>query len=180
MTDLLQQLNITKQELTNKLIDTLIDEYVHGDYDHLYNELDRGLKKYFKETIDSKLETIFKEQVEPLIHVKIDNLILQQTNEWGESKGKEYTLVEYLVDKSEHWLNEHVDYKGNGKREGSWGWRKDQTRLANMINEHLAYQIESALEKTIKNLKTTLNKSLEETLKIKLNNIISEFDIVIK
>ena len=165
----LKSLGFTEKELQERVIERLVDELTNGkdfDADWLTKQANERIQEAIKTSINALAETY----ILPNVQAYIDTLVLTETNGWGEKK-KEYTFIEYLTKKANDYISEKVDFDGKPKDAGSYGWSGKQTRIAHMIHNHLHYNIDSAVKDAIKNANSVLVKGIEDTVKIKLNEI---------
>ena len=165
----LESLGFTKEELQERVIDRLCDEFLH-DKDFDAGWLAGQVKDKVKEAIQDSVNALAETHILPNVRAYIETLVLTETNGWGEKK-KEYTFIEYLTKKANDYISEKVDFDGKPKDAGSYGWSGKQTRIAHMIHNHLHYNIDSAVKDAIKNANSVLVKGIEDTVKIKLNEI---------
>lgn len=175
----LEQLGISADSLRDEVIeraaDRLVESYVSDD------EVRAAIEKIVTTAIDQTTERIAAEEAGPLIEEKIEGVVLQRTNEWGEPKGEPLTFVGYLVQRAEAYLTEPVDYKGKPKAEsGAYGWKPTQTRIAWMIDEHLQYSIKTAMEEALKTADSAIAGGIAETVKIKLREVSAALKVEVK
>jgi hypothetical protein len=181
----LQTLGITKEDLTERLVERMADqlmrEQVH-DYggspeyceDDAPTPFAEDIHKLLVARIDDKVEEIATTRVLPRIDEMIDNLTLQATNEWGEKKGETKTFTEYLVHMAEEYLQQPVDYEGTPcSRYG----RNEQTRLVHLVNERLRRQVETAMENAVTIVKKSLSDAITETCKLQLAKITERLSV---
>jgi hypothetical protein len=111
----------------------------------------------------------------------IDNLVLQKTNSWGEKVGKSVTFVEYLIEQAHGYMTEKVDSSGKTKEEsGGYSFSGTQTRVAHMIHRHLHFNIETAMKEALATANGSIIKGLEETVKLKLAEILAVLKVTVK
>lgn len=183
----LESLGITNEEIIDRVVDKLVDNF-SGHYTHyededgshahpLAKEFDRIVQLRIKEAVDAKADDVFV----PTVEAFIENVVLQATNEWGEPKGDPLTFTELLVKKAEEYLLEKVNYDGKTKAQaGGYSWKGDQTRIANMIDRHLHFSIETAMKEALKDVNSNIAEGLEKTVKIKLEEWSKKIKLVVK
>lgn len=184
----LEALGIGRDEIVEKIIDRCVDSILANDYEdedgHKYcakSEVERRITELCRKRVDEKVQQIADAHILPFVSERIENLTLQQTNSWGEKAGAPVTFIEYLVKRADNYLTEQVDYNGKGKSEGdSYSWRGTQSRITYMIHHHLHYSIQSAMKDAVSAVNAALSKGLQETVKLKIDEIVSSLKIITK
>ncbi len=180
-------LGITKEDLAVRVVDRIAEQMLS----HLYSDPDgdetdeptefrRVIEKRVTARIDEAVDQIAAKNVLPNIAEYIENLCLQQTNKWGEAKGKKLTFIEYLIERAEAYLTEKVSYDGKAKGEDHFSWTGTQTRVTYLVNKHLQYSIETAMKAALKDANSAIVEGLEETIKIKLNEVRKKLKVTVK
>ena len=176
----LESIGLDPEELQERVIERIADQALTsigidewGDEHDRPSSLSAKLDKRVKEHIDNAINRLAEEHVLPNVSTYIENLTIQETNKWGESKGKELTFIEYLVERAEAYLREQVDHSGKGKGEsGSYSWHGCQTRITHLVHEHLQYSISSAMKDALKVANGAIAKGISETVEIQLAKIV--------
>ena len=157
-------LGFTTSELREQIVNRAAERLVEGvtvDTSPLLTKL-----------VNQKIQQAMDEAMRPLVEDGIESLVMQETNQWGEARGKSVTFREYIVQRCEAYLREKVNYEGKAKSEsGGFSWTGTQTRLTHMVHKHLHYQIESAIKEAIKVANSQLGAALEDTVRLKLDEI---------
>jgi len=182
MSDLLQQIGLTQQEIQERVIDRIVvsmteahgcdeDGNETGPFDSKFKrELDKRVELKINETI-SKL---FEAHVAPNIESLISTFTLQQTNSWGEKTGNPVTFTEYLVQRADAYVREEVDSSGQSRKESSSSyWSKSTTRIAFMIDKYLQYNIQNAMKEAMQTANSSIAKGIEEAVKMKLAELLN-------
>ena len=73
-------------------------------------------------------------------------MVLQETNEWGERKGKGKTLTEYIVAQAKVYLSTNVDI--NGKTIQSRYSSKEQSRFEYLIGLSVRREMQKILKRS--------------------------------
>jgi hypothetical protein len=174
----LESIGLTQDELQERLIDALCDRllttvYFDDDGDETLqgSRLKKQLQSQVEKKIDAAINAIAEKHILPNVATYLENLVLQQTNEWGEKKREPVTFIEYLVQRAEHYLNETVSHDGKGKAEGGYQWSGAQTRVAYLVHHHLQYSIETAMKQAVKDANSVIVGGLAETVKMKLKEV---------
>ena len=149
-----------------------------SEAERLFNE---RLDKKIKARIDEAIEQIAARNVLPHIGEYIEAYCLQETNEWGEAKGKKLTFTEYLVQRAHAYLEEPVNHDGKPKdKKDSYGFRPHSTRVVFLIEKHLHYEIERAMKDALANSLGSVGKALVETTRAALKNAADRLRVDVK
>lgn len=177
-------LGLDPKEIEVKVIERIADRILEGySFDDEGEEFTRDssfkrkLDQRVAEIIDAKIKALADEHIAPNISTLIDGLTLQKTNQWGERIGAKVTFIEYLTQRAEAYLTEEVDYNGKTRKEDSFSWSKFGTRLAFMVDQHLAFQIKSAMETAYQNANATIVGGLKKAMEVSLENIKSSLKV---
>lgn len=174
-----EELGFSQSELQERVIDQIVERLLYKwiEYDpedggysgqsEFYRKLDDEIKK----RIDGVVTQIGEAHVLPVITEKIESLVLQKTNEWGEKKGEAVTFVEYLIHLSEKFMTEPVNHCGKTKKQDSYNWRKEGTRIEYAIDKHLQYAMEKAMKQILGDANNILTEGLAKAARIELENI---------
>lgn len=168
----LEELGITRDEILDRLIGRLQDDLIER------YEIQDEIKKRINEVV----QEIGEKHIVPIVREKVEGLVLQKTNAWGEGKGNPaMTFIEYLTDRAEKYLSEKVDFEGKSKDQSrGYSWNGAQSRVTHIVHQHLHYSIESAMKAAVKSVNTVLAEGLEETCRIKLAEITDSIRVQIK
>lgn len=183
-----ESLGLTKGEIldrvVNRIADSLMEAWVadeDGEETAVKSQFARVMERKVMERVSVAVDEIAGRHVLPNVAAYVENLCLQETNRWGEKTGKSVTFVEYLVDRAEKYLREEVNYEGKSKDEkDSYSWTKATTRIAYMVNKHLQYSIQSAMEKALKSANSAIVGGIEEAVKIKLGEVASALKVKVE
>jgi len=135
-----------------------------------------GVRKKYVDLLEQGLKTIADTSIAPKIGSILDSVQFEETNSWGEPKGKKQTLREFIEAKITKWLGETVDYQGRVKESGCYAGAS-QTRLAYMVSSHLEREIKEAVTNALKNFNQQLAASLHETVKMKLGEALNNLKV---
>lgn len=184
----LSELGLTKEELQERVVNRIaelllqeesLDEY--GNPSIGSSSFGREIQKLVKDQLTASITALAEKHILPNVSQFVENLTLQETNKWGEKTGKSMTFVEYLTARAEAYLREEVNYEGKSKEEArdAYSWSKSQTRVAHLVNRHLHYTIEQAMKNAVKTANDVIAIGLEETVKIKLQEIAKSLKVSI-
>ncbi len=175
----LEALGFTKDEIAERIIDRAVQQLLHAeDYDedgHSYgvpSSFASAIDKVIRDKLDEAVIKAGDEVIAPKIASLIDDHVMVRTNEWGEKKGEPVSFTEYLVQRAEAYMAEEVNYDGKAKGQSdSYSFRKFGTRVAYMIDKHLAFHIEQAMAAAVQNAHSTIASSLNDAVKIAISNL---------
>lgn len=183
----LEALGLDQEKLAEKLVDRLAKnmlESIHYDADGDEWFGTSPFAKKLNDMITARLNAIVLElgdkHVLPRVEAMVEGLVLQQTNQWGEKVGKPVTFIEYLTQRAEAYMQEMVDYQGKPKGTDSFSWSGRSTRVAYMIDKHLHYSIERAMQGALADVNNSVAKGLEEATKIAINEVTSKLKVTVK
>ncbi len=185
---MLQALGMSREEIQDRAIKHIADSLVEAVcYDEDEHECRKSssfkvkLQDTVKKRIDTAVAEIAEKHVLPNATTYIENLCLQETNEWGEKKGAPLTFKEYLIARAENYLREQVDYEGKDKAQaGGYSWRGTQTRITHLVEKHLHYSIKTAIEEAMKNGLGTVARAIHETCRLKINEVAAGMTVEVK
>lgn len=168
-----ESLGISKEDLTEKLLDRLVEEFTtevtwdeDGEQSRRSNTMAKKITTQIKEHIDATIRRLGDEHVLPRVTEIVEGLVIQQTNTWGEKTGTPVTFIEYLVSRADAYMREDVDINGKSKDEsGGYSWSKSTTRITHMVNSHLKYSIDTAMRQALGNANKGIVGGLEAAVK---------------
>lgn len=182
-----EALGISKEELTEKLLDRLAEDFAteivwdeDGDPVRQRSSMARKLRDQIATQIDASVKALGEQHVIPRVSEMIEGLVLQKTNEWGERAGNPVTFIEYLTQRAEAFLSEPVDFRGEPKTSSnSYDWRKATTRIAFMIDRHLHISIETAMKRALADANASIAAGLNEAVKVSLANATAKLKVAV-
>lgn len=182
----LAALGFTKEELQERVIDQIVQSILCGKW---YGEdgeegiqgsrFKQELDKRIVAKIDATINALAEKHVLPNVARYIEDLTIQQTNQWGERKGAPVTFVEYLVQRAQAYMQEEVNSSGKTRAEDSYGWGAKQTRITYMIHQHLHHSIETAMKDSLTVAVGEIARGIHETTRIKLNEIAAGMKVAV-
>src|SRR5665648_119368 len=111
----IEELGITKEDLTERVIDKIAGDFLDDDgYSTL---IERSINKRVQEAIDSAVKTVGEKVIDPNVAAMVEELTLQKTNDYGEKRGEPVTFIEYLTEMAQKYMVEKVDYQGRTRDE---------------------------------------------------------------
>ncbi len=180
--DLAKAMGCTEQEIAEKMLGQAVEQILGVDCDGDFDgkSFHTQMQNRIQDTLDAQVAKIGEEKILPQIIGMTENLILQETNRWGEKKGQPVTFTEYMVQQVDHWIREEVNHAGKTKAEDSYGWRKNTTRIAYMIHEHLQYNISTAVKKALGDLNASVAGGLQKAVMIQIEQTLGQLKIQTK
>lgn len=173
----LTDLGISPEDLREQIIERAAEKLAEQAYEY---DWQRPARELVQNTVKAEVAKIAAETVEPLIAGKIEEIILQRTNDWGEAKGEKVSFRQYLVHRAEAYIVEKVNYDGKDKAESNgYGWSGTQTRITHLINKHLHHEIEKAMKEALSTATNTIAKGIHETARLKLNEIAASMKVAV-
>lgn len=173
-----QALGFTQEELQERVVQRIADSLLnseHGDDEgrgyRTDSEFKKKLDEKIREGIDAAVVRVADAHVLPNVIALVEGAVLQETNKWGEKRGEPKTFIEYLTERADAYIREPVDYQGKPKSGDSYNWRANGTRIAYMIDQHLQYQISTAMEGAVKSANESIKGGILEAVKIALGQI---------
>ena len=185
----LESLGISKEAIEQKLVEHLAEQLlteIQYDYDNdneyrARSQLAKKLDALVKQHIDKTINALAEKHILPNVSSYIENLTLQTTNQWGEKKGTPVTFIEYLTQRAEDYMQEKVNFEGKSKAEsGGYSWSGTQTRITHLVHQHLHYSIENAMKDALKVATSSIAVGLQETVKVKLNEVSQKLKVEVK
>jgi hypothetical protein len=174
----LKDLGLSNEKLTELVVERIVEELHSGEGD-LVSTIESGVREKAQKAVLAKIEEISRTQVEPRVGELIETLVLRPTNKYGEpiKNAPTPTFREYLIQRTEEYITEKVDYQGRPRGSDSYGWSGTQTRLTHLIHQHLHYEIEQAMKQVIGDANKILAAGLQETVKVKLAEIMAALKV---
>lgn len=183
----LEELGLTPEILQERVVEMVTASLTTSiECDEDGNEIEsrspfiRAMQSQVKALVDAKVQAIAERDLLPRIDSFIENIVLQQTNQWGEKNGKSVTFIEYLVQRADAYLKEPTDWHGRAKGEPGtdYNWSAKTTRLVALIERNLAHSIQAALETALKNINASVAGGLEQAIKIQLDQVVKNIKVV--
>lgn len=188
----IEELGITKEELTNRLVDKLADELLttrfsednDGEDGPRPSPFAEKLRELIKDRINAKVAEIAERRVLPLLNQRIDDLVMQETNQWGEKKGSAIPFVEYVALRAEAYLNEEVDTNGRTcaecRHQGTGFYGRGNKRISYLVNDHLHREIDCAMKESVKLAQAGLTDALVLCARHKLAEIADKLKVEVR
>lgn len=166
-------LNLDPEKLQEQIVEAAVERLLRGD-EYFEAEIERRVSKQIATALDEIVAQKFDLVVLPMLTERVDSLVLQKTNEWGEKRGEAVTFVEYLTQRALEYMTENVDRDGKPTRDR---YGTVQTRIAHMVDRHLHFHIEDTMKKALGEANTKIAQGIYETCRIKLNEILSTLKV---
>lgn len=176
-------LGITRDELRDRIIDGAISRISEGIWNGADVEtlVTNAVEKIVRDEVEKAANETVATTFEEFVRGAIENVVLQETNKWGEKRGEPVSLREYLVGRAEAWMTETVNYEGKTKSEDRFGsWHGATTRLGYAIDSYLQYHISSAMKTALADLNSKVSVALTETVKLQLSEVLGKIRTEVK
>lgn len=184
------ELGFTEEEIRERVIDRCVDRVLQGvAYDEDGEPYDTASSIYRKVKeeafgrIDDAVDEIASKQFAPALTEKIETLVLQKTNEWGEKKGEPVSFIEYLTERAEQYFREDVDSQGlthaECRRKGR-SFNKVGVRAAVLVDRHMSAAISVAMENAMRTANESLADGLAKAAKESLHEITRKLKVSVK
>lgn len=138
---------VVKEEIINNIANRFSD--------NLNNEILKTAERKVSEQINKSIDKKVNEITEELLTRKFDLL-----DNYGDVVEKQTSVIDILKSRLDNFLDEKVDKDGN-----SHTYSANQTRLNYIINKNIDYTMQRKIEDAAKQVKTGLEKYMDETLK---------------
>lgn len=163
----IESLGLTKEEIQERVIEQCCDSILRGGRD--LDGMQEGLRLEVESRIEEAITGLGEQHIMPGITKYLEEMRFSETNRYGEKKeGTDKTLLEYLTERADAFITEPVSSQGKTKKEDSYNWSANQTRIAHMIHQHLQYSISTAVKKALADFNNEVAKGLADTVKIQL------------
>ena len=86
------QLNFNEEELREQIIEAAANKIVYGDHDY-ESGIKQRIRNMMAEALNEAVAKQFEEVVAPLLSERVEGLIIQETNRWGEKTGQPLTFT---------------------------------------------------------------------------------------
>lgn len=187
----LESLGITKEELTERVVNAIADDllYARSEEDEGgerqwfgSSALKAELDKILKQRIDDAVRNTAEKYVFPRVDEIINALVLQETTKWGEKKGDPLSFTEYMVARAEAYLADDVDSYGRSKQEckeanSSW-YGSTGKRINRLVDEKFKAALAQVVEPSVKVVNQKLAEHLNAAVQTSLREILGAFKIV--
>lgn len=183
----LESIGLSQDALAERVVEKLVEGLTTSlNYDEDGGEFRgaspfaRKLNDMVKARVDVIVNDIGEKHILPRVTEMVENMVLQETNKWGEKVGQPVTFIEYMTQRADAWLREEVDFQGKVKGRDSFSWRKFGTRVQYMIDEHLQYTVHKAMENAVKDANQSIVGGLKQAVSIALDEVAAKLKVEVK
>jgi hypothetical protein len=186
-----EDLGLSKQELIAMVVDRackdLLNQHVtetdeEGE-EYAYDTsspLATELKEAIKERLDAAINKIGDEYMSKRIEEHLREMLMQETNKWGEPRSEPMTVREYFEKRAEQYLLEKVDYDGKTDRGGYGSFRPMGNRITYAVHQHFQYHIENTVKEMLKNANGILVGGIQKAVEAKLDEVSKALKVEVK
>lgn len=179
--EICKMIGLSKKELQNEVLERLVNRILDHDFGYEDHEaISYKFREVIKKQVDASVQTIATEVLGPSVNAYIDTIVLQETTSWGEKKGEPFSFKEYLVNRSENYLQEPVDTSGRAKGDRDYSSYGNTPRILFMIGKYLSASIESAMKDSLKTVNEALSKGLESEIKKHIKQLQDQIKVSVK
>jgi hypothetical protein len=185
----LEQLGITKDELADRVVDSIANRLLYREVANEDGNMVSGLESAFSHQLEERLlkaigeavNALAEKHVVPALVDRVEELDFQPQSRYGEPKGEPITYKEYLAGRADTWLTQTVDHDGNEK--GDYHFRdqsKKTTRAAFLVNQYFSRTVEKALKEAVGAANEKIAEGLEKAVAMKIREIAAGLKVDIK
>lgn len=153
----LEALGLSQTELQERVVASMCDALLTEK--HYSNDGEYRIASTIRKQFDAQMLTLVNEQINaylathmaPGVKERIEYFVIQNTNQYGEKKGDPTTLTEYIIAKTNSYLEEKVDKNGKTSADG-YSYDNNgpkTTRLAwlfrSMVDDEIKQAVQAAL-----------------------------------
>lgn len=188
----LESIGLTQEELQNRVVSAIVGRLLttsafdwEEDCEYPTNsQFSRKLTEGIQAAIDAKFESLVASNIVPVIATKVDELVIQRTNLWGEKKGAPVTFLEYLIERADQVMAEPLDKQGRTRAECERGGNsfyevKGSNRIAAAVDKCLTTHLQECANTLVKEAQTKVAASLGEVLKSALIDAQSKLKVTV-
>lgn len=181
--ELLQALGIDPSTIRDQVVDAIVNRAM-GNYVTSGPDGEEGwaresdLSRHVHKQLEAIASRKFAEVITPIGAEVIENLTFPRTNTYGERKGTDQTIREWLDEKARNYLTERVD--GYGKAQWEGGNHPSQPRIVYLIQEHLKYTIQSKVDAMMRTANEQIAGGIEAAVKDALADVLKKLTVAVR
>ena len=171
----LESLGITREEVLKRVVNQILSqEFKEEDSDEFSMRVTRLVAKMVEKKFSEQTTAVLDKFMGEDLMKGLETYIIQKTNSWGERVGDPQTFRQYITSRAEAYLLEKVDR--DGRTNDAYG-DKNQTRGAWIISNAIGDNLRKILSEAMMNAQTVLAKSVTETVKLQMEEIVKKFNL---
>ncbi len=174
----LEQLGLSvdgvRDVIVNKVSEELFEQLSRENGEDLESRILEIVRKRTVTLMAERIDKVIGEAIEPRINDIVDNLVFQETNNWGEPKKPAMSLREKALHLAEQWMSEPVNYNGETKKNDSYNWRKDSTRIIHMVEKRIQFTIEEAVKSAVADLNSKVAGGIADAVKHTMTEMLNK------
>jgi hypothetical protein len=174
----LEQLGLTADGIRDivvaKISDSVVDTIMADGGDELEARVLKTVCNRTQVLIEERITTVIGESIEPRICDIVDNLVFQETNNWGEPKKPPMTLREKALHLAEQWMSEPVNYSGQTKKQDAYNFRPDSTRIIHMVERRIQFTIDEAVKAAVTDLNSKVAGGIAAAVKHTMTEMLNK------
>ncbi len=175
----LQDLGITPEELSNRIVDQTVDALLRSNgfdpetereicYESKFR---KEISSKIQECVDKKIASLAAQHFLPRVSELIESADMRKTNTFGEPKSDPMSFKEYLAYRAENYMTEDVDHNGNSKadllakNQSTYDWKASGPRLVVLMKLHIKTSLENEAKKALTDVNKAIAKNIEQVAK---------------
>lgn len=162
-----------REQIISRAVEKIADDIINDRYEDVVAPVQKTLEEHRKAAIDKAVAAV----VDPFFQTKVEELVFQKTNEWGEKSGCQQTFREFVIARADHYINEPVDYSGKPKGSDSYNWSAKTTRIAYAIDSNLQHRIDTAMKEALKDANSVLANGIAGAVKVSLAGVLAKLQV---
>lgn len=190
----LKELGLSPKKLGNRIVarcaKELLSSLSFGDDPddppaRMKSDLAKRIEAKVKERVDLALDTIAVSVLGTEVERLVSGMVFKTTNSYGEPKGPDRTLIEYITSRIDEFLNDKVDYSGKTAKEheragnSSYHFKAVGTRLSVLIGMSIEEKIKASLTAAVTDINNSIAGGLVELTKMKMAEIAASLKVAV-
>jgi DNA replication initiation complex subunit (GINS family) len=179
----LEQLGLTTDGIREIVIDKIsanvVDNIMSDGGEELEARVLKTVRERTENIIEERIDKVIGEAIEPRVADLVDNLVFQETNNWGEPKKPPMSLREKALHLAEQWMSEPVNYQGQTKKQESYNWRGDSTRIIHMVEKRIQFTIDEAVKAAVADLNSKVAGGIAAAVKQTMTEVLNKTKVMV-
>lgn len=141
----LAELGINAEKIQEAVVQEITERILTGERGWDESKFRREMDEQMKKAVQSGIEKVIAAVLQGEITAQIENLKFDQTNRYGEKKGDQLTLREWITNHIATYLNEDVNEKGLSNKEDSYSWKSAGKRAMVLFKSTMREEIQLSI-----------------------------------
>jgi len=177
----LEQLGLSvdgvRDVIVSKVSDELFEQLSRENGEDIEARILKDVRARVEELMEERIDKVIGEAIEPRINEIVDNLVFQETNNWGEPKKPPMSLREKALNLAEQWMSEPVNYNGESKKQSTYNWSAHGTRIIHMVERRLQHTIDEAVKAAVADVNSKIAGGIAAAVKQTMTDVLSKTKI---